>query len=138
MTLQDLFLLHSTPLAGFKALRIIYIFALSALLHSALYYPLSRRLDLTPYLIFFLGSAAGILLERAYYHATGRRVGGWAGRVWTWTFTAVVSWDLVEHEWSSGWAGDMRGELATSPESSAVEWAVYALGWGPRPLNPKP
>ncbi len=131
---QDFFLLLAAPFSYLpRPIHVISVFFISALYHATFYYPLSHTFALWPYLSFFVGSGIGCALERQFYRITGKRVGGFWGAVWTWTFVLVVSIPIMDYEWSSGWAGVMRGELAKTPRMSIVEWAVWGLGMGPRP-----
>ena len=106
---------------------------MSAAFHLTLYYPVDRLFVPGPYLLFFGGSGIGCILERQFYRSTGRRVGGWWGWIWTFSVILLLCGPLVDHEWSSGWAGSMRGELAKHAKMSPVEWGAYALGLGERP-----
>jgi len=75
------------------------------------------------------------MLERQYYQITGRRVGGVYGLIWFWAVMLSASVPLVDYEWSSGWAGVMRGELARNPTISTVEWVIWYMGAGLKPVK---
>ena len=38
---------------------------------------------------------------------------------------------MVAHEWSCGWAGTMRDQLAKEDGFSVVVKVFHAIGWGP-------
>ncbi|KAL4246186.1 wax synthase family protein [Abortiporus biennis] len=61
---------------------IIGVFAVSGLLHDLAAYVLPTPLDNRVTLFFFF-QAVGLILEEAYKHITGKRVGGLGGRIWT-------------------------------------------------------
>lgn len=118
-----------------KAIHILAVFTISGLFHVAVFYAPAKRLVIYPYMIFYVGQGVGCIAERAFYRLTGRRVGGIAGWIWTWTFMYLTALPTVEHEYASGWVGVMRDVLSKKPEQSLVVWAVYALGWGPHPMS---
>jgi len=104
---QDFFLLFATPFAFLpRATLIALIFTISAIYHALLSYPFTHTPVLTPWLILFTGSGVACVLERSFYHITGRKVGGWWGRFWTWRIMYLLSAPIVEHEFSMGIATD--------------------------------
>ncbi|CAD6580694.1 MAG: hypothetical protein TREMPRED_002807 [Tremellales sp. Tagirdzhanova-0007] len=132
--LRDFYLLLATPFSYLpRPIHVISVFLISSLLHMTIYYPLRQQFIVGPYLSFFVGCGVGCVLERQFYHMTGKRVDGRWGMLWTWTFMLVVSVPIVEYEWSSGWTGAMRGELSRNKQFSMVEWLVWSLGFGPKP-----
>lgn len=62
---------------------------------------------------------------------TGRKVRGWAGRIWTWSVMIAASWWMVNEHYKIGWVGLMREGVRG--EKSPAEWAVHLLGLGARP-----
>lgn len=137
VTVQDFFLLVTSPLSTLPApFRLMAIFLSSALFHASIFSPLTHSLALRPYLSFFLLCGLGVLGERTFRRVSGRRVEGWAGRMWTWSWMVFAGTELVAHEYGTGWAGAMRGIFGQVRATSAVEWAVYALGLGRSPLGP--
>lgn len=66
-------------MAGF----ILGTFTASGLFHYWAMYAMGRGTDLHC-LLFFVMQAVGVGLERLWKNVTGRRVGGWAGRIWVW------------------------------------------------------
>lgn len=69
----------TSKMAGF----VLGTFTASGLYHYWAMYAMGRGSDIQC-LLFFVAQAFGIGLERAWRGITGRRVGGWAGRVWVW------------------------------------------------------
>ncbi|ORY31802.1 hypothetical protein BCR39DRAFT_525445 [Naematelia encephala] len=131
--LKDWMLYYARPFSFFRPLHMIVCFLLSMTFHIILYYPITRKLNLKPYLIFYMGQGLGCVIERAYYKRTGRRVGGVTGWIWTCAFVMLTAVPMVELEYSNGWAGTMRDSLARDRSLSPVEWIVYLLGWGKHP-----
>ena len=50
--------------------------------------PVPSTLRLTA---FFVLSGFGVSFEAAFRRITGRRVRGWTGRIWTWTFMLIAA-----------------------------------------------
>jgi hypothetical protein len=88
-----------------------------------------RRVIVWAYMYFFVPNALGCIGERLFRQITGKRVGGWWGRIWMWSVVLYFSQAWVEEDLASGWAGSMRGGI--KPEQSIVVWAMSALGLGP-------
>lgn len=104
--MQDVYMRFASPLEYIGAPRAVYIlgvFALSATYHAIFFYPMTGSLEWSPQLTFWLGCGAGCVLERAVYKATGRKVGGWWGRVWMFTWFWLVSGPMVRAELDHGW-----------------------------------
>lgn len=126
----------SKPLSYFGPYaRIVGAFVASAFLHASIFSMMDSGFIIWPYLASFGGFGVVCALERGYGKLTGRRVGGWAGRIWMWSCMLVVSEPIVAHMYANGWAGCMRGSYGTMRWMSLVEWSVWALGLGPSPLE---
>jgi hypothetical protein len=134
---QDFFTLLLQPFHLSRPMYIVAIFFLSALLHTWIGYPHNHEIipTLYPYCVLFVGSGIGCILERQFYRFTGRRVDGFWGWLWTWSFLAVISAPNVDFEWSRGWQGCMRGTFEGFPVTSPVLWVAYWLGHGPSPKD---
>lgn len=63
--------------------RTLGTFLASGLFHELGMYVVNRGLD-HRVILFFALQGVGVLLERLYRKVTGRRVGGWTGRIWVW------------------------------------------------------
>jgi len=124
--LRDIFILWSRPFESLpKPLYILTIFLASALFHIIIYYPMTKQLIISPYLIFYLSQGIGCILERAFYKVTGRKVGGWWGRVWMWVWVMGTGSGMVEEYYRIGWVGMMRGTLVLnglSPAEGLGRW----------------
>ena len=72
---------------------IIGAFLSSALTHHLLLLMINDRTEMWRMLVGFGMMALGVLIERASYQATGRKVGGVVG--WVWTMTWLLVWGSV-------------------------------------------
>ena len=115
------------PFAYFfgKAGGVMGAFLISGILHDLGCWGLGRGTDPRKVLGFFLMNGVGLILESVYKSATGKRVGGVAGLIWTYIW--VVGWgNLLTDAWFE------RG-LATSrywpPQSSPAFW-VHSILFG--------
>ena len=63
----------------------------------------------------FLSFALGMTAEIAFKRLTGRRVHGWAGRIWFWTFVIVCARGLVD-----AWLGFGVGGARLLPEWMSI------------------
>lgn len=70
-------------------------FIASGLFHECAMYAMGRGWD-DRVLLFFLGQGIAILLERTWRLVTGRRVGGWAGRVWVYFCIMILGQSCSE------------------------------------------
>lgn len=60
-------------------------FTASGLIHHFAMYPIGPgKMPGWPCIGFFMAQSLGMICERIYRAATGRRVGGWIGTMWTW------------------------------------------------------
>ena len=77
----------------------------------------------------------GCLIERGYYKLTGKKVGGWFGRVWVIGWFTIIARPMVFFEAEYGW---IRNGIIFSQEAkgedSMINWVIYALGL-PGPLD---
>jgi hypothetical protein len=79
-------------------------FTASGLFHMFAMYAMGRGIE-WKVVGFFSAQAIALILERAWRATTGRRVGGWWGRVWSYL------WVIGGGQWCSKWmklAGDIR------------------------------
>jgi hypothetical protein len=84
----------------------------------------------------FLLAGMGLELERQFYHRTGRRVGGWAGRLWTWSWLLLCGYSITRGVAESGFLGGVRRSFEEDRAASPVEWVLYAAGVRPHPSSP--
>jgi hypothetical protein len=128
--LCDIFILWSRPFHTLpKPLYILSIFAASAVFHIIIYYPMTKQLIILPYFTFYLSQGIGCILERAVYKVTGKKVGGWLGRMWMWTWLVFTGKGMVEEYYRIGWVGMMRGTLVLnglSPAEGLGRWLGIA------------
>lgn len=76
------------------------VFFLSGLIHDVGLLPLTKNTIYPSYITaFFVLQAIPLALEKAWGKIVGKNVGGWAGRVWVWTWMIGSGARLVE-----GWA----------------------------------
>ena len=129
---QDMFLFLAKPFETVpRALYIMLIFFLSAIVHIVVFYPRKRDWAIYSQCVFYLGSGLACIAERGFKRVTGRRVKGFWGRIWTWTVLYAVSQPMVSYEYGIGWLGAIRGPLIEKPETSLVVLAAHWAGWGP-------
>lgn len=82
-----------------------------------------------PYLTFYLSQGIGCILERYFRNITGKRVGGWSGRIWLWSFMIISCGGMVGEYYRVGWVGMMRGALVEhglSPAEGLASWVGLA------------
>ncbi|KPV74653.1 uncharacterized protein RHOBADRAFT_53614 [Rhodotorula graminis WP1] len=121
------------PVLGKSAARaagVLAVFALSAWLHefglasaiSTLPRPSSPLSFLTKWggSVYFLSQGVGVVLEGAFTAATGRRVRGWAGTVWTAAFVACAGGWLY-----SAWV--TQGLVREVPPVRYWAWQRYVV-----------
>jgi hypothetical protein len=65
-------------------------FICSAILHSFGLWGMGRESEFWSIGLFYLMQGVGCILEALFTKATGRKVGGWAG--WLWTMSWIVGW----------------------------------------------
>jgi hypothetical protein len=115
------------PLAWLpRGLQIPRIFLGSALHHSLLIYPFTGGFSLRAHLQQYMSLALGCSLERLYFKATGKRVGGAWGRVWTWTVFLMSCYFGTRGWYEVGWAERYRCDLE---QASPVKAILKAVGW---------
>jgi hypothetical protein len=113
-----------------KSIYILLIFLASALFHIIISIPFTTG-NPTSYLIFYFLQGIGCIFERLYRQCTGRRVGGWSGRVWTWTWMILTAGTMVVEYYRTGWVGMMRGKLhegGMSPADGLARWIGVGTG----------
>ena len=116
-------------------MRIPAVFLTSGLYHLAGYHPYTKRLEWAPHFKFWLGSALGCVVERAYYKSTGRRVGGWVGLLWAWLWLCFVARDLMNFEARQGWvAATRRLAEQNGPDGQLFNYVLYYVGM-PSPFD---
>lgn len=88
-------------------------FALSTCLHEWGLWGMGRGGDLVRVSVFFTMMAVGIALEDGWRRASGRRVGGVSG--WLWTFGWLIGWGhlLVEAYCRKGLTGQVWARVVT-------------------------
>ena len=92
-TLRRTFLVMGGLPAGWIAGRpgmIMGTFIASGLFHEFGVYVIGRGIDHTV-TMFFTMQGVAVILEGLWRSATGRRVGGWPGRIWTYTFMVPLA-----------------------------------------------
>ncbi len=99
----------STPLtyiAG-RVGGVIGAFLVSGLIHDVGCWGMGRGTDFKSISGFFIMNAVGVILEHVYKSITGKRVGGFAG--WVWTCAWLVGWGgmLVDAWMSRGVGGSV-------------------------------
>jgi hypothetical protein len=90
---------------------------------------MTKQLIISPYLTFYLSQGMGCILERAVYKITGKKVGGWLGRMWMWTWLVVTGQGMVGEYYRIGWVGMMRGTFVLngfSPADGLGRWIGIA------------
>ncbi|KAL0580640.1 hypothetical protein V5O48_001370 [Marasmius crinis-equi] len=81
-------------------------FIASGLYHECAIYAMGRGFDYAPPL-FFTMQAFLLVLERVWRQATGRRVGGWYGRLWVYFVMFILSQPMVDSWHRRGLGGGM-------------------------------
>lgn len=104
--------------AGF----VLGAFALSGILHEIGIQGMGRGADTLPGVVFFVMHGVGVVMEHAWKQATGRRVGGITG--WLWTSSWLVLWG---HVIVDAWA--RRGLLGAKFFPSAYRPTTLFLDW---------
>lgn len=98
-----------------------------------IYYPLIHNFNFWPTLYMFMAPALLCSAERLYKNITGKRVGGWAGRIWVWVGFVVCMYPGVVSLTENGWVAALRNEIAG--EKSVVEVVLWKLGWTGQPVK---
>ena len=131
--IQSNFNLLTLPLAILPpSYRILRIFLGSAIYHQIIYYPFVGHFSFWPTLIQFMLPALYCSLERVYRNITGKRVEGWAGRVWMYAGFLVAMYPGVVSNTEVGWVSALRNEICG--ENSILEQGLYLAGWGEKPV----
>lgn len=117
-----------------RSIHILATFFISTLVHWYDFYPITYRFSPWPTAIFFMGQGMGCVMERYLFKSHGIRIGGIWGRLWAFTWFTLTVAPLVNEQYGAGFAGGLRRDYTTKPETSLVEWGLYALG-GKSPLE---
>lgn len=126
-----MFMRFTQPLAFSRPLQLMAAFAFSGLYHVVLYHPFTHSFVWWPHMTFWLGCGTGCLLERAFYKVTGKRVEGWWGRLWFWSWIILVSQPQVRFELESGWVSRARAMALERPEERVTNHILALVGIGP-------
>lgn len=102
-------LLYPLGLAQKSTYVMPLIFILSAVYHSLGELSMRPVPDVIPLSGFFILSGVGCGLEVTFKKVTGRKVRGWAGRVWTWVFLLTTGRWACSSWLDSGLAGSTLG-----------------------------
>jgi hypothetical protein len=127
--LQDIFITYIpfySPLP--RPFQLLGVFLNSAIYHSIFYYPLRHDFPIIQHLCFWVGSGVACVLERYFFHVTGKRVRGNWGRLWTFGVLLLVSTPLVQYCWRFGWAAEARKAGMESADFAPVYLLYRALG----------
>lgn len=76
----------------------------------------------------FLLSGDGVEAERQFRRCTGKRVGGWAGRIWAWIAMLCCGYFMMRAMAEMGWLGGVRRCFFEDRRMSIVEWGLYIGG----------
>ena len=134
--LQDALLLWSKPFERFgRVTHLLSLFTISGIEHHLIYsLPVALSPSIFPWLLFFTGSGVGLILERAFYKYTGRRVGGIGGAIWTWVWMLAISGPITRWYWTVV----MKTEIFSfSRVESAGAWALWYGGYLSHPTSGK-
>ncbi|KAK0504069.1 hypothetical protein EDD18DRAFT_1243432 [Armillaria luteobubalina] len=85
---------------------VVGIFIASGLYHELSMYAMGRGLDSAP-VIFFALQAPILVIERFWRRITGRRVGGWYGRLWVYFVMFVLAQPMINSWHRRGLAGGL-------------------------------
>jgi len=106
---------------------VIGVFLISGLLHDLTLWGMGKGFDPLRVTGFFLVHGVGIIIEGLWTAATGKRVTGLYGRIWTGMFLCV-SGNLITEAWfQRGLAG---GVYLVEDTHSPTRWLVHYI----RPL----
>jgi len=101
---------------------------MSTLFHIVTMYALNRRLSVIAIATFFMGQGLACVFERYLLKSHGIRVRGPLGRIWMTAMLTVTAIPIVNEHHEMGWAGAIRKGFTEKPETSPVQWILYALG----------
>lgn len=104
-----------------RAGAVIGAFLVSGILHDIGMWGLGRGTDFLNIGGFFIINGVGILVEHIWRSLTGRRVGGWVGRVWTLAW--VIGWG---HALVEAWA--TRGLIGSTFIPQSLRLTTYIFG----------
>ncbi|KIK26735.1 hypothetical protein PISMIDRAFT_675660 [Pisolithus microcarpus 441] len=102
----------------------------SGIFHNIVLLMLNRSVEWWCMLLSFGMMAVGIILERVFTWVTGRRVGGWIGRLWTMAWLLVWGNIMVDGFGRAGMFASSNVFDTASPAKGIVEPYVMAFdGW---------
>ncbi|KAF9444336.1 hypothetical protein P691DRAFT_837665 [Macrolepiota fuliginosa MF-IS2] len=81
-------------------------FVASGLFHECAMYSMNRGFDRTP-VIFFAAQGPILIGERVWKKVTGRKVGGWLGRLWVYVVVFILAQPMVNSWHRRGLGGGM-------------------------------
>ncbi|KAF8064409.1 hypothetical protein FPV67DRAFT_221191 [Lyophyllum atratum] len=104
-----------------RAGAVLGTFFMSSILHSFAFWGMGRGTDFMRVGGYFIVNGIGVLLEHIWRSVTGRRVGGWCGRIWTYIW--IVGWGhfLVE-----AWA--VKGFMSGTFLPRYLRLTAYIMG----------
>ncbi|KAI6151250.1 hypothetical protein BKA82DRAFT_4125575 [Pisolithus tinctorius] len=115
---------------GFVFGRVGYVtgsFLASGVLHNVMLATLSQSAEWWTMLLSFGMMALGIIVERMFMQMTGRRVGGWIGRVWTMAWLLVWGNSIVDGFARAGLFACWDPFITAAPAKWIVDHYVTAL-----------
>ncbi|KAF8312927.1 hypothetical protein DL93DRAFT_2204159 [Clavulina sp. PMI_390] len=120
---QTFLILGGYPLSTARLLGfLVGTFVGSGLIHYWGTYAMGRGSDVHPF-IFFSAQSIGVILERLWKSVTGRKVGGWLGRIWT------ILWVVGGIQWCiNAWhERAFESEMFFPPSVSPAHRIVFPL-----------
>ncbi|KAJ3751675.1 hypothetical protein EV360DRAFT_89488 [Lentinula raphanica] len=101
-------------------------FVASGLFHELAIYAMGRGFDpVVP--LFFALQGPVLLLERLWRVVTGKRVGGWIGRLWVYLIMFVLAQPMIDSWHKRGLGGGMVIPPFISPAKSMLPYLVRAF-----------
>lgn len=105
---------------------VLGVFLLSGLLHDWTIWGMGKGTDFWRIVGFFYLQGIGMCVEAAFGMLAGRKVRGWWGRAWTWSFMLITAHLVVEAWLQRGLAG---GTYFVKPEYRPIlKLLQYFLG----------
>lgn len=81
-------------------------------------------------IIKFTIGAMGCMVERQFYHWTGKKVGGWTGRIWGIFVLTIGAYPVVKMWVNTGWSAVVRATFDEDGGFSLVEFIAERIGLG--------
>ncbi|KZV81759.1 hypothetical protein EXIGLDRAFT_730616 [Exidia glandulosa HHB12029] len=97
-------------------------FAASGVFHTLGAYFIGAGLDMRPF-VFFAGQGVLVLCEHAFRIVTGRRVGGWAGRIWAYVVIFTLGQPFIDSLFNIG----LDRSLVIHPSLSPARRILFPL-----------